>query len=611
MNQYFCSESHNLRGTGVALEAELDAPFHRRPARGRPSVMRESRRWEPFIALGCYLSISVVYLGLQKIARLSAVAMPKGDSLQFMWFLNWWPYAVTHGLNPFLTKFMFSPLDFNLAWATSVPAIAVLAAPVTRAVGPIVAFNVVMLAAPSLAALSAFLLCRYLTKAFAPAFIGGLLFGFSSYEVAQFSAGHLNLVFTCWLPLAVLLCILVYDRRLGPALFVVSFALIVALQLGTSAELLATATAFGGVALAAAFVVNSERRGDILRLARCLGIAFVIAGLIVLPYVYYTYIGLHDVPPALWDPEDFSVDLANYVVPTTLTWFGGSLFAPLSARFTGNLGEQGAYLGLPVLCLAAAAAIMARRSVGGKILIMSGIVVVVASLGPALHLMGHVHGARVSRLPWALIGRLPFLRYALPARTVVHVTLIVSLAVALWLSNASASRRVKSILAFVSVVFLVPAIGSPQFQAKIDIPPFFANHTYRQYLRPGDTALLVPCNDVGKGLLWQAMSDMYFRWACGYAVFYPPDPGLGNTRPIGPGRDIEDWPLLASLLQSGTPYPGYGPMLQQFVAAHQVRFVIAEGVDRSRWQAFLGPVLGPGVEVGGITLYRVSQLKKW
>ena len=48
-------------------------------------------------------------------------------------------------------------------------------------------------------------------------------------------------------------------------------------------------------------------------------------------------------------PFVFSADLANLVVPTRLTLVGGDLLHPISDRFRGNLAEDGAYLGLPLL----------------------------------------------------------------------------------------------------------------------------------------------------------------------------------------------------------------------------------------------------------------------
>jgi hypothetical protein len=44
---------------------------------------------------------------------------PGGDPIQFMWFLSWWPYALTHGLDPFQTHYIWSLSGVNLLWVTS------------------------------------------------------------------------------------------------------------------------------------------------------------------------------------------------------------------------------------------------------------------------------------------------------------------------------------------------------------------------------------------------------------------------------------------------------------------------------------------------------------
>ena len=59
--------------------------------------------------------------------------------------------------------------------------------------GPIVSYNLLMLASPVLAAFFAFLLCRYITRSFAASLVGGYLFGFSAYMLGQL-LGHLHLV---------------------------------------------------------------------------------------------------------------------------------------------------------------------------------------------------------------------------------------------------------------------------------------------------------------------------------------------------------------------------------------------------------------------------------
>src|SRR5438132_1425304 len=75
-------------------------------------------------------------------------------------------------------------------------------APITVLAGPVVAYNLAALAAPALAGWGAFLLCRQVTRSFWPSVAGGYLFAFSSYEIGQMGAGHLNLTLVFALPLA-------------------------------------------------------------------------------------------------------------------------------------------------------------------------------------------------------------------------------------------------------------------------------------------------------------------------------------------------------------------------------------------------------------------------
>ena len=85
-----------------------------------------------------------------------------------MWFFAWWPHALLHGLNPFVTHVMFVPDGFNLTWATGMPGPSLLLAPITLAFGPAVTWNVIQLASPALSAWTAFLLCRHVTRRTAP-----------------------------------------------------------------------------------------------------------------------------------------------------------------------------------------------------------------------------------------------------------------------------------------------------------------------------------------------------------------------------------------------------------------------------------------------------------
>ena len=55
----------------------------------------------------------------------------------YIWFLNWWPWAIQHGLNPFISYYVWYPHGFNMTWAGSVPAAVLLRHPVTWRANPL------------------------------------------------------------------------------------------------------------------------------------------------------------------------------------------------------------------------------------------------------------------------------------------------------------------------------------------------------------------------------------------------------------------------------------------------------------------------------------------
>src|SRR2546425_477656 len=117
----------------------------------------------------------------------------RGDPQLVMWFLSWTPHALTHGLNPLFTHHLNYPDGVNLMWNTLMPLAGVALWPITRVLGPVFAFNVLVTLALPISAFAAYLaLLRYVTHRSA-AFIGGVLYGFSPYMINQ-AYGHANLI---------------------------------------------------------------------------------------------------------------------------------------------------------------------------------------------------------------------------------------------------------------------------------------------------------------------------------------------------------------------------------------------------------------------------------
>ena len=63
------------------------------------------------------------------------------DPTFHMWCLTWWPYALAHHLNPFLTKVVWAPTGVNLTWTDSIAGLSLLGWPLTWAWGPVVSWN--------------------------------------------------------------------------------------------------------------------------------------------------------------------------------------------------------------------------------------------------------------------------------------------------------------------------------------------------------------------------------------------------------------------------------------------------------------------------------------
>jgi hypothetical protein len=71
----------------------------------------------------------------------SAVIGGGGDTWSFIWYLNWWPWAILHGRDPLYSHMVYAPSGYSLAWGTSVPTASLLALPVTLTAGAAVSFN--------------------------------------------------------------------------------------------------------------------------------------------------------------------------------------------------------------------------------------------------------------------------------------------------------------------------------------------------------------------------------------------------------------------------------------------------------------------------------------
>jgi hypothetical protein len=565
------------------------------------------RRGQDVVAVGVYVAVWLLFVGRDAVGNPGHICACGGgaDATLFMWALVWWPHALLHGLNPFVSHVIWTPGGANLAAASSVPAASLILSPVTAAFGPIVAFNVLAFLGPVLGAWFAFRLCRYVTGAWLPSLLGGYIFGFSSYELGQLG-GHLHLVSIFLVPAAVHLVLLWLDDAVSDRRFLVLMTAILILQVGLSTEILLSMLMFGGVSLLLAyFVCGSARRRRIAAMVPKLLFAGVAAMVLVSPFLYYAFKGLGPTPSLNWSANAnvFSADPLNYVLPTPVTWLGHQLVGSVAAKFNAPGGspvfaESGAYVGLPLLAIVVLYLIENRRRAGAKVLLGTLIVTGVASLGGYLHIANPPPYQPTIRLPWFSITHIPGFDHLLPVRFTMYVSLIVALIVALWLAQPVAKRWPRWLLAGVGVALLLPNVTLYWHnQYRLGDPQFFTSSLYKRYLRPNETVLALPYGQSGFSMLWQARTDMYFRMAGGYISpeippdYYPREPLLPN--------------LFSPLGEGPVPPQRLVPMLGDFVRRRHIGAIIVDARDSGAWASLLTGFGLRHTHVGGVLFYPI------
>lgn len=69
------------------------------------------------LALTIYQAAAILGFGIPILADFSHSYIGlKGsaDPSGYMWFLSWWPYALSHRINPFISKVVWAPRGFNV-----------------------------------------------------------------------------------------------------------------------------------------------------------------------------------------------------------------------------------------------------------------------------------------------------------------------------------------------------------------------------------------------------------------------------------------------------------------------------------------------------------------
>jgi hypothetical protein len=530
---------------------------------------------------------------------------PSSDYQIMTWSLSWWPWAIGHWSDPLQSRLLWPPGGFPTLWMTSIPVPSLLAVPLTLTAGPLVAYNVLMVAAIVLASAGAYLLCFELTGRVLPSLLGSAVFALSPYMLGHTLSQHLDLTFVFPLPFLALLGVRYVRGKTSGGRFVASSALLLLVLAGSSLELFLDLAVVLVVVATVALAFGKDLRPELRRLATRLGYAYAVCLPVLVPVAAVGLFGMHGAVQS--PPSDYAVDLLNVVVPTP-TLLTGRIgpAAALSSHFVGNIGERDAYIGLPLLAIS----VFALRSHWRRGAWIPGLLTAVAfvlSLGPTLTAAGRP----VVTLPVSAAS-LPLVGNALPARMSVFASLGLACLCALWFARP-AHRLLKVAAGLLLVASLLPDFSPPRHIANAwaetsvfawstpSVPRgFVAADNWRHTVPYGSTVLVVPTRDRTAAEWWQAESALDFKLAIPETPFVPPA--------------LAAEPTVMELANNVLQYDGLrfaAVRLRAYLAQYHVATVVTSAGTSHRWQEIVrAAVPGRPVHLGDSSLFRVPRRLK-
>ncbi len=541
-------------------------------------------------AAAWYAAPLIHYLGMPVLGHSSP------DSNFYVWCMRWFPYAISHGLNPLYSNQIMAPGGIDLSWSTPVPTAAIVMWPVTAVFGPVVSYNLVILLVPPVTGWAAFIAARRLTGRFWASLLAGAVYGFAPFMAWHDVRGDLNLSAIMLFPLMVYLVLLWRDGVLQRTGFVIWMAAAMALQFYTFTEFFADMTVLLTVTLVIGYAVagRSQRR-TVARLAALIAVADVGALLLALPYLAYA---LPRYPTTLTRQEPgFSLRMIRLIVPSSERVFR---LRPVMA-YSKSLGPVSidGYVGVALLVILLLLAVFTWRSKVTRLLVLTFVVIVAAAAGPSLIITDRP----VLALPWGSLWSLPMARSAEPVRLVVFGLLVLAIAMALWLAAPATSRLLLAarwglgVLALAMIFAdVTPFISAavPPLERQIPaaatmqpagaLPAFITGGLYRQYVKPGEVVVVVSSRG-NAGMLFQACSGFYFRIAGGY---------------VNISLSTQDPPAVAALAH---PTRDTVRQFQDYVRRAGVGAILVDQAWAKPWMSVFGRTGMHGTSVGGVTVY--------
>jgi hypothetical protein len=384
-------------------------------------VKHTSKRWHSLLALAFYtiLAIVVTWPALFHL-RSRVLGEYPGDNFQFLWALWYTAHAVfdLHS-SPFFDPDIYCPFGFSLFrnLGEVSPATILAAIPLTRCLGEVATYNLLIIISFAITGWGTFLLARELQSSFTGSLIAGLGTGFCAYHFAH-AAGHLSLASTQWIPFF----FLYLERTLrqpgaGHGLLTGLFYGLSALVSWYYASLLPIAAL---LYLSLRLNCFSEPK-QLFRLIKPALAAVGCGALLVLPFAIPYILALRHgtmETRSLEESQAFSASVADFFIPSIRhPVFGNWVASHWRSGANGLWGEWEVYLGTLILPLSVLGVVRSKdhRVIAGLLAMAIGAFIL--ALGPTLYfthpspLHGAANLAPLSKIPlpvFALKGVPPF-----------------------------------------------------------------------------------------------------------------------------------------------------------------------------------------------------------
>jgi hypothetical protein len=521
------------------------------PPTSRPAPhpkLRSAARWSAGPL--CYLALSLWMWHSLLPSGLTSRTLAAGllDTSIYIWWLAWIPHALLHGMNPFLSGYLQAPHGVNAMENSSMFALGVVMTPVTELFGAVASYNILGILGPPLSAWAADVwLRRYFGRI--PAFVGGLVFGFSPIVVAHAHGDHLNLT---WLVLVPLILMLAEDllwrseRPVWPAAPLLG--LLLGIQLLIGSEVLAL-TALGCLAMALLASVAYPHKvvGRLRVLLPAAGVTLIVGGAVSAWPLYEQFSAR---PAFVGNPvaQDFYTGRPNLLInPTGAMQFHTTASAALT-RTTLSSIENGLYIGIPLLVVLAIALATGYRRRPVLIAFAIALVSLTVQLGWPDRIPGilDVPPLRVLQDHIRVMALLVPVRFAIIMWTA--IAFIVADLLDRLRSWRSRDRRVAMGLVCLGLLPLLP--GSVPFVAPVQPAPAFFTSSAIDAIPQGALVMLAPMATVWDTapMLWQIDAGMRFRQIGGYMQHSLPGGGIDGD-PYTPALS-----LLFGIDRQGRPY---------------------------------------------------------